>query len=64
MPTKSSARKSQVIAVRVTPKIKEIIVQVARSEGLDVSEWIRHLIVSELRRRGILSPLPTITEIR
>ncbi|MHC1589773.1 MAG: hypothetical protein ACXQTQ_02285 [Candidatus Hecatellaceae archaeon] len=26
----------------------------ARSEGLDISEWLRNLIVVELKRRGSL----------
>ncbi len=62
MPVKTGVRKSQIIAVRVTPRIKEMVVQIARSEGLDVSEWVRSLIIGELRRRGFLSP--TLASLR
>ncbi|MHA1632553.1 MAG: plasmid mobilization protein [Candidatus Freyarchaeota archaeon] len=56
MPVKreKSGHKTELLSVRVTPRIKEIVAQVARSEGLDVSEWLRNLIVVELKRRGSL----------
>jgi len=56
MPVKrgKSGRKTELLSVRVTPRIKEIVAQVAHSEGLDVSEWLRNLIVVELKRRGSL----------
>ncbi|MHA1711900.1 MAG: hypothetical protein ACTSUS_07570 [Candidatus Freyarchaeota archaeon] len=42
------------LSVRVTSRIKEVVAQVAHSEGLDVSEWLRNLIVVELKRRESL----------
>jgi hypothetical protein len=46
--------KSVLIATRVTPAINEKIKQVAFREGLYVSEWIRQLIVSELKNQDML----------
>jgi len=42
------------IATRVTPKIKNIIAQMAYREGLSVSEWLRNLIVVELKKNEAL----------
>lgn len=39
---------------RVPPRIKDFIFQVANSEGMDASEWLRKVVVEELRKRGIL----------
>ena len=46
--------KSILIATRVTPRINELIKQMAAREGLYVSEWVRKLITSELAERGML----------
>ena len=46
--------KSILIATRVTPRINELIKQMAAREGLYVSEWVRKLITSELAARGML----------
>ena len=46
--------KSVLLATRVTPGINEKIKQLAFREGLYVSEWIRHLIISELRNQDML----------
>ncbi len=46
--------KSVLIATRVTPAINKKIKQIAFSEGLYVSEWIRQLIISELRNQDAL----------
>ena len=56
MPRKSSEPKKELVATRVTPFIKDIIAQEARKEGLDISEWLRDLVVRELRRREALPP--------
>jgi len=45
------------LAVRVTGAIRDAIVEAAHCDGLDVSEWLRSLIVGELRRRGALPKL-------
>jgi len=46
--------KSVLLATRVTPGISEKIKQLAFREGLYVSEWIRQLIVSELKNENML----------
>ena len=46
--------KSVLLATRVTPAINLKIKQVAFREGLYVSEWIRQLIVSELKSQDML----------
>jgi hypothetical protein len=54
MPRKSSNPKTVLIATRVTPKIKSIMTQMAHREGLSVSEWLRNLIVMELKKNDAL----------
>lgn len=55
MPRKSGDKKSDVVATRLTPSLKRIVEKEAHSEGVDTSEWIRNLIIQELKRRGVLS---------
>jgi hypothetical protein len=50
--------KSTIIALRLNPRIAELVSQVASNDGMNVSEWIRTLIVEELKRRGLL-PMAT-----
>ena len=57
MPNTSSVTKTEMVATRVTPKIKEIVDIVATGEGLSTSEWIRKLIVLELHKHESLSPV-------
>jgi hypothetical protein len=61
---KGLGSKNAQLSVRVTPHIKEIIAQAARSEGVDVSEWLRNLIVDDLKRRGALPMVPTAPGLR
>jgi len=42
------------MATRVTPRIRDVVARMAESEGLNVSEWLRSLIVAELKRRNSL----------
>ncbi|MBT7347764.1 hypothetical protein HN807_11850 [Candidatus Bathyarchaeota archaeon] len=42
------------LATRVTPRIRDIVVQMAQREGLNVSEWMRNLIIMELKRAEAL----------
>jgi len=51
---KKGVQKSVLLATRVTPGINDKIKQLAFREGLYVSEWIRHLIVSELKSQNML----------
>lgn len=46
--------KSVLIATRVTPKINELVNQMAQREGLYVSEWVRKTITDELSRNNML----------
>ena len=47
-------QKSVLLATRVTPGINAKIKQMAFREGLYVSEWIRQLIISELKKQNVL----------
>lgn len=49
-----SNSKDELLATRVTPRIKELVRIVATSEGLYTSEWMRMLIIKELNRRNML----------
>ncbi len=62
MPRKSLNPKTVLIATRVTPKIKNIIAQMAYREGLSVSEWIRNLIVVELKKNEALPIIQRVQE--
>jgi len=44
------------IAVRVEPKLKELIVRLAKARGEDVSDFVRRAIKAELARLGYLKP--------
>ena len=46
--------KDILLATRVTPRISENVKQLAYREGLTVSEWIRNLIVADLKKNNAL----------
>ena len=54
MPKIESDTKASLLCTRVTPYIKEIIEQQASREGLTSSEWIRNLIIKELKNENLL----------
>ena len=54
MPHKTGTPKNMLLATRVTPRIQDIVVQMAQREGLNVSEWMRNLIIMELKRAEAL----------
>lgn len=54
MPKTESDAKDALVCTRVTPYIKEIIEQQASREGLTPSEWIRNLIIKELKNENLL----------
>ena len=54
MPQKTGIPKTVLLATRVTPRIRDIVVQMATREGLNVSEWLRNLIILELKRAEAL----------
>lgn len=45
---------NMLLATRVTPRIRDIVVQMAQREGLNVSELMRNLIIMELKRAEAL----------
>jgi len=51
---KTMVWKREIIATRVTPKIKKLIVRECMKEGINISEWFRSAILNELKRRDIL----------
>jgi hypothetical protein len=54
MPKKTGTPKTVLLATRVTPRIRDIVVQMAHREGLNISEWMRNLIIGELKRAEAL----------
>jgi hypothetical protein len=54
MPKTAYETKDALVCTRVTPYIREILDQQASREGLTLSEWIRNLIVTELKSEGLL----------
>lgn len=56
MPRSESVSKEEFVSTRVAFTIKNVILAEARREGVTISEWLRNLIVSELRRRDLLPP--------
>ena len=54
MPQKTRTPKNMLLATRVTPRIQDIVIQMAQREGLNVSEWMRNLIIMELKRAEAL----------
>ena len=54
MPQKTGTPKTVLLATRVTPRIRDIVVQMSAREGLNVSEWLRNLIIMELKRSEAL----------
>ena len=55
MPVTNGEKKIRLITTRLAPSIEKIVQGEARREGMDVSEWVRNIIVQELRGRGVLS---------
>jgi hypothetical protein len=43
-----------IVAFRLNPRIAELVSQAASNDCMNVSEWIRSLIVEELKKRGLL----------
>jgi len=57
MPQKTRTPKNMLLATRVTPRIRDIVTQMAQREGLNVSEWMRNLIIMDPKRA---KALPTV----
>ncbi|MFW5946470.1 MAG: hypothetical protein ACOCSJ_02150 [Candidatus Natronoplasma sp.] len=54
MPKTSGERKTEMVATRLTPPLKQAVKKEAQREGRDISEWLRNLLIEELRERGSL----------
>jgi len=54
MPRTETEAKTRLVCTRLTPIIGSVVFQQAAQEGLTPSEWIRNLIIKELRERGSL----------
>ena len=52
MPRTSFDAKTSLVCTRVTPYIKQILEQQASREGLTASEWVRNLIIKELKEEN------------
>jgi hypothetical protein len=57
MPKTDSETKAALLTTRVTPQIKNVVEQQASREGLTSSEWLRNLVIRELKREDLL---PTV----
>ncbi len=63
MPKTKTRNKSDLLCTRLTPEIKSLINHVAAQEGVNSSEWVRKLIIKELRELDALQTqfiIPTI----
>lgn len=58
MPGRKNTLKRNTLSIRVTPYVKRLIEDVAYMEGLTASEWVRMIIVRELKNRGVLKAIP------
>ena len=54
MPKREGSVKEGFLSTRVTFAIKESVFQEAQTEGLTPSEWLRNLVVKELKDRQAL----------
>ena len=54
MPRIEGEAKEELLCTRVTSAIKEAVIHESQTEGLTPSEWLRNLIVKELKERGAL----------
>ena len=61
MPKSNGSLKEGYICTRITLAIRKLIFEEAQDEGLTASEWLRDLIVNELKEREVFPksyPLP------
>ncbi len=63
MPKTGTDVKDSLLCTRVTPLIKKVVLQQASIEGLSSSEWLRNLIVKELRARNALPTVFKVPEV-
>ena len=61
MPKSNAGLKEGYICTRITYAVRELIFEEARDQGLTAAEWLRNLIVKELKERDVFPkshPLP------
>ena len=63
LPKTGTDVKDSLLCTRVTPLIKKVVLQQASIEGLSSSEWLRNLIVKELRARNALPTVFKVPEV-
>ncbi len=63
MPKTRYEPKNAIIYLRVTKTIKDLIVHQAAQEGISPSEWLRKIIVKELRERNAIPTLFKVPEV-
>lgn len=61
MPKIQGELKIELLCTRLTSTIREAVVREAQKEGLTTSEWLRNLILKELKERDAL---PTIFKFK
>ena len=54
MPKIDGEIKTSLISTKVTTRIRDIIIQQASREGITTSEWLRKLIIKELKNENLL----------
>ncbi len=54
MPKIKSETKDSIIYLRITNTIKSLVTYQATQEGITPSEWLRKIIIKELRERNAL----------
>ena len=65
MPKTKYETKNAIIYFRVTETIRESATSQAIQEGISLSEWMRKLMIGELRKRNAIRPffrLPDVEE--
>ena len=63
MPKTKSETKNSLIYLRLTSTIKNLITYQAAQEGITPSEWLRKLVIKELREREALPPTFKVPKI-
>jgi len=63
MPKTKSETKECIVYLRLTSTIKSLITYQAAQEGVTPSEWLRKLVIKELRERDALSSTFRVPEI-
>ena len=54
MPRSKGKIKGMLLSTRVTDRIATLAERAAEMDGLTLSEWVRSIIIKELRERGLL----------